>query len=71
MVPTGAVLIIMLVGLAIYMYRTCSHRPRPYAQPPDQNIDTNPLMGSNPASFRELYDWSQSGSGSGTGKKIF
>ncbi|BFZ22027.1 hypothetical protein BsWGS_25066 [Bradybaena similaris] len=40
-------------------------RFRPYAPPPDQNIDTNPLMGSQPSSLKELYDWSQSGSGSG------
>uniref|UniRef100_A0A0B6YSF6 receptor protein serine/threonine kinase n=1 Tax=Arion vulgaris TaxID=1028688 RepID=A0A0B6YSF6_9EUPU len=55
------VLISVGVALIIWYKKYC----RPYASPPDQNIDTNPLMGSQPSSLKELYDWSQSGSGSG------
>ncbi|XP_005103381.1 TGF-beta receptor type-1 [Aplysia californica] len=61
--PIMALVVITIV--AVYAYCYCRRRPRPYAPPPDQNVDTNPLMGSQPSSLKELYDWSQSGSGSG------
>ncbi|XP_059175254.1 TGF-beta receptor type-1-like [Physella acuta] len=54
---------IIIAGILLYY---CLHkRVRPYAPPLDQNSDTSLLMGSQPSSLKELYDWSQSGSGSG------
>ncbi|CAL1543622.1 unnamed protein product [Lymnaea stagnalis] len=54
---------ICVLGLVVFCY--LRRRPHPYAQPLDQHCDTSLLMGSQPSSLKELYDWSQSGSGSG------
>lgn len=58
------IVVLMVIGLAMVLAYLHCRRSRPYAHPPD-SIDTNPLMGSQPSSLKELYDWSLSGSGSG------
>ncbi|XP_076459416.1 TGF-beta receptor type-1-like [Babylonia areolata] len=61
-----AVPIILFCVVLMFMYclyQQCQRHNRPYAPPPD--IDTSLLMPEEPQSLRELYDWSQSGSGSG------
>ena len=58
-------LVVSVLSIGGFLLYQRHRRGRPYAQPPDQTLDTNPLMGSQPSSLKELYDWSQSGSGSG------
>lgn len=61
-----AVPVILICVVLMTVYCICQQRyrrSRPYAPPPD--IDTSLLVPEEPTSLRELYDWSQSGSGSG------
>nr|KAI8744877.1 TGF-beta receptor type-1-like [Biomphalaria glabrata] len=61
--PTIFLGTLILAGIMLYHYcHKCGH---PYALPLDQNSDTNLLVGSQPSSLKDLYDWSHSGSGSG------
>ncbi|KAH9498580.1 Activin receptor type-1B [Bulinus truncatus] len=48
-----------------FLYTHLHKRSPRYAQPHDQSSDTSLLVGSQPSSLKDLYDWSQSGSGSG------
>ncbi|GFN99932.1 receptor protein serine/threonine kinase [Plakobranchus ocellatus] len=57
--------VICVAAIIILAFLCYKKKPRPYTPPPDQNVDTNPLMGSQPSSLKELYDFSLSGSGSG------
>lgn len=58
------IILFCVVLMTVYcLYQQFQHHNRPYAPPPD--IDTSLLMPEEPTSLRELYDWSQSGSGSG------
>ncbi|RUS79823.1 hypothetical protein EGW08_012422, partial [Elysia chlorotica] len=70
--PTGTVVGIILAVLAvaavcIALFFIWSRRKKEYSHEPvnDVSVDTNPLMGSQPSSLKELCEWSQSGSGSG------
>ena len=58
------IILFCVVLMTMYcLYQQYQRHSRPYAPPPD--VDTSLLMPEEPQSLRELYDWSQSGSGSG------
>ncbi|KAK7506299.1 hypothetical protein BaRGS_00002411 [Batillaria attramentaria] len=58
------IILVCVVLMTTYcLYQQYHRHNRPYAPPPD--VDTSLLMPEEPQSLRELYDWSQSGSGSG------
>ncbi|GFR94414.1 receptor protein serine/threonine kinase [Elysia marginata] len=71
--PEGIVVAVIVVAVVVVavatiaFYYVWSRRKRNFVDEPvtDTTVDTNPLMGSQPSSLRELCDWSQSGSGSG------
>ncbi|KAK3789870.1 hypothetical protein RRG08_060423 [Elysia crispata] len=70
--PTGTVVgiilaVLAIAAMAIVAFFIWSRRRRESLHEPvtDVSVDTNPLMGSQPSSLKELCEWSQSGSGSG------
>ena len=56
--------IVLLCGAAVAVYCVCQKYSCHHQSPPS-DVDTSLLMPEEPQSLRELYDWSQSGSGSG------
>ncbi|KAL8610512.1 hypothetical protein ACOMHN_060432 [Nucella lapillus] len=65
MVIAVPVVLLCVVLVSLYcLYQQCQRRGRPHAShAPD--VDASLLMNEESQSLRELYDWSQSGSGSG------
>ena len=61
----ASVISIGMVSIAVFLILSRRRRDRTHEPMPDVSVDTNPLMGSEPHSLKELCEWSQSGSGSG------